>query len=384
METSEVQARAFGERAWFKVAGTFFTGICIACYFGRWLPRVLVPGSPWWIPALVAIAPLVLLCRLGWRWTRPRDKADTEYLQPFIALFLCWAPLQYFRHHGWAAPAAGVVMGAYAWEFARSRGRSWPIVVMGCLVAGTVAPLVPLPNALRLQLVFTGFGLAVTLQGLWEILRYLLGHRPEPASHPTASDHRALFVLQSLFFGRIVYAQIVSPLIDEKVRTRYQAAISELARLGFLYHSSYSEGFSAVRLLLLLPASLVLSMLLKREVIRLGGGAKFQTCHPLLTAGDNGAYAVASGLGIKFYTAFTDGTFLVSADRESLSCEGPVMTARWRRASIAEVWAEHRTAIEEFEAAGKRADSRADYETFADMSRREEMPDHGLKPVAAR
>ena len=384
METSAAQAGGFRERAWFKVSGTFLAGICIACYFGRWLPRVLVPRSPRWIPLLISIVPLFLLCRLGWRWIRPRDKADTEYLLPFIAFCLCWAPLQYFRHYGWAAPAAGVVMGAYAWEFARSRGRSWPIVVMGCLLAGTVARLVPWPNTLRLQLVFTCLGLAVALQGLWDIVRYLQGQRPDPAPQPAASDYRALLTFHSFVFGRIEYAQIVSPLIDEKVRTRYQAEISELGRLGFGYCCSYSEAFSAFRLLFLFPAIVALLMLLKREVIRLDGGARFQTCHPLLTAGDNAAYAEAHSFGIKFYTAFTDGTFLVSAGHASQDCEGPVMTMHWRRASIAEIWADHRSAIEVFEAAGRSVDRGADFETFADISRREEMPDHGLKPVAAR
>ncbi len=383
METSGAQAGSFRERAGLKVTGTFFAGICIACYFGRWLPRVLLPRYPWWIPALIAIVPMVLLCWLAWRWIRPRSKADTEYLLPFIALVLCWAPLQYFRHHGWAAPAAGVVVGAYAWEFARSRGRSWPIAVMGCLLAGTVAPLVPWPNALRLQLVFTCFGLAVALQGAWEIVRHVLGNRPEPGSQPTASDHRAFLTFHSLVFGRIEYAQIVSPLLDQKVRARYKAEISELTRLGFGYCCSYAEAFLAFRLLLLFPAIVALLMLLKREVIRLGGGARFQTCHPLLTEGDHGAYAEAHSFGIQFYTAFTDGTFLVSGGHASQDCEGPVMTKRWRWASVAEIWADHRSAIEVFEAAGRRVDRRGDFETFADMSRREEMPDHGPKPVAA-
>lgn len=367
METSAAHPVASHERAGFKVAGTFFVGICIACYFGRRFPWLLVPGCSPWIPLLLPIVPMVLLCWQAWRWVRARDKADTEYLLPFMALALCWAPLQFFRDYGWAAPAAGVVMAAYAWEFARSRGRSWPIAVMGCLLAGTVALLVPWPNPLRLQLVFTCFGFAVALQGLWEIVRYLQGQRPEPASQPAASG------FAWILFGNIEHVPITSSELDRRIRARYQTETAELERLGFSYLCSYSAAFSAFRLLLLLPAIAVLAMICKREVLRLGKGARIEVCYPLLTAPDNSAYAEASALGVKFYTAFADGSFRVSANYRSTNCDGPVMTKRWRVASIGELWTEHRSAIEALEAAGRPVDRRIDFRTHAGMCRREDQ-----------
>ena len=183
--------------------------------------------------------------------------------------------------------------------------------------------------------------------------------RPHPAS--------------PLLFGNIEQVPIISPELDQRIRARYQTETAELGRLGFSYLCSYSAAFSAFRLLLLLPAFAVLGMMSKREVIRLRKDAKIEVCYPLMTARDNSAYAEASALGVKFYTPYADGSFCVSANYRSTNCDGPVMTKCWRVASIAEIWLEHRSAIEAFEAAGRRVDRRIDFRTHAEMCRREDQ-----------
>jgi hypothetical protein len=232
------------------------------------------------------------------------------------------------------------------------------------------------------MLAFVGFGLAVALQGFWQIVRYAQGEGPRPvpllAPYSVSSEDIALRWLVWLVLGRMECVQIYSPALDQKIRARYQTEIDALSRLGFNYFCSYAETFSAFRLLLVLPALATLVMLLKREVIWLDGDGKLGPCNPVMTASDSSAYAEASGLGVKFYTAFTDGTFLVWANHESCNCEGPVMTKRWRVATVSEAWAEHRSSIEEFEAAGRRVDRRIDFKTFADMNQRE------TKPLSAR
>jgi hypothetical protein len=115
-------------------------------------------------------------------------------------------------------------------------------------------------------------------------------------------------------------------------------------------------------------------MLLQREVIWLGSDGKLGSCSPVMTASDSSAYAEASALGVNFYTSFTDGTFLVSLNHESVNCEGPVMTRRWRVGTVSETWAWHRSSIEEFETAGRSVDCRIDFRTFAGMNQRETKP----------
>ena len=77
---------------------------------------------------------------------------------------------------------------------------------------------------------------------------------------------------------------------------------------------------------------------------------------------------------MKFYTAFTDGTFLVSGTYVAGRLEKPNMTRHCRVASIREIWTEHRSTIEAFEAGGRRVNRRTDFQTFVDMSQRETAP----------
>jgi hypothetical protein len=366
MQTSEAQAGGFRERAkvWISVAGMFLWGTGIACFFGAWLLDKRAPGSPWGMPLLAAFLVFGVLPT----WLRSREKgekADGAGCLLGIYLCLCLIPLLFFSQHIWAAPVAGAVTGAWFWALGRSRRRSWPIAVMGCLVAGAAALQIPWPNEQRLLLVLVCFGLAGALQGAWKIVGYLQGQRPEPAPQEGGSG------LAWLLFGRIEHVQITSPALEQRIRTRYQEATAELARLGFAYLCSYGETFSVFRLLLGIPAIAILSLLPKRPVVGLWGGLRIGECCPLLIAGDRGAYADADFEGVKFYTAFTDGTFLVSANYKTLTLEGPVMTRRWRAASIGEAWGEHQAAVQAFEAAGRRVDRRSSFQEFADLLQRD-------------
>ncbi len=92
---------------------------------------------------------------------------------------------------------------------------------------------------------------------------------------------------------------------------------------------------------------------------------------PLLLARDSVAYAEITTSGVKFYTAFTDGTLLISANYQTMTSEGPEIFKRWRIGGIGEIWAEHEARVRSLEAAGRRADRRSDFETYAEMMRRE-------------
>ncbi len=174
-----------------------------------------------------------------------------------------------------------------------------------------------------------------------------------------------------LLFGRIDHVQITTSELGQRVRNRYQGAIAELAGLGFHELCSYGETFSVFRLLLGIPAIAILALLPKCPVIGWWPGLRMSECCPLLIAGDKGAYAEADCEGVKFYTAFTDGTFLVSANYRTVTQEGPVMTQRWRAGSIGEVWAGHRAAVQSFEAASRCVDRRTTFQEFVDLLQRD-------------
>jgi hypothetical protein len=371
MQTSGPQPAGFREKVkgWFKVGRMFFWGLAFASGFGEMLLGKRAPRSLWSGVLLLFLAAVALVDWNG----KTGEKQDTSGCLPWLAFCLCWAPLYYFRQQHWAPLAAGMATAGYLVALGRSRRRSWPIAVAGCLLVGVAARRVPWPNEERLLLVFVCFGLSVALQGVWEIVRHLQGQRPEPgpAPQPKASGERVFLQFVHLIFGRLEFVQVASPSVDLRLRTRYQAATAELTSLDFDHLCSYGETFSAFRLLLVLPAIVVLSMWRNREVVRLYEGNRIQACYPLLIAKDKSTYADVNGDGVKFYTAFTDGSFLVSATYVACTLENPKITRHCRVAGIREIWNEHRSTIEAFEASGRRVNRRIDFQTFVDMSHRE-------------
>ena len=74
---------------------------------------------------------------------------------------------------------------------------------------------------------------------------------------------------------------------------------------------------------------------------------------------------------MKLFTAFTDGTFLVSAMGLGVEADGPGMTKTCGAANIGEVWARHQLRIRALESAGRHVDRKTSFGTFADLSQRE-------------
>jgi hypothetical protein len=174
-----------------------------------------------------------------------------------------------------------------------------------------------------------------------------------------------------LVFGRIEFAPVSSAKTEERVRKRYCSEIAELAELGFEYRCCYGEAFPLARLVFILPAVLMLLMCLDRRPLRIHGGTKIMACYPLLISRDKTTYANPCLTGVKLYTAFTDGTFLVSATAKLEEVAGPPMTKWCGAASMTELCAGHRLRVQTFESAGKRVDRQACFPAYAGLLERE-------------
>ncbi len=71
---------------------------------------------------------------------------------------------------------------------------------------------------------------------------------------------------------------------------------------------------------------------------------------------------------MKFYTTFTGGTLLISANYRTVTAEGRV-TKRCRRSSIGDAWTDHQAAVRSFEAEGRKVDRRSDFNAFIELNR---------------
>jgi hypothetical protein len=173
-------------------------------------------------------------------------------------------------------------------------------------------------------------------------------------------------------FGTVQHIQIYSPEIEQRIRTRYQSEIGQLTNLGFDYLFSDGETISLFRLVLILPAITVIHMRSKGEVMTLYDGAKLLVGYPVLISKNKSAIGYASGLGVKFYSAFQDGTLLVSkAYADGDIPAGPMIVKYARKASLSDTWAEHQKRIAALESEGKRVDCQTSFQFYAEISEKE-------------
>jgi hypothetical protein len=359
--------RGFRQRAeeWFKIAGMFLWGIAIACLAGQELLGRHWPHSRWRGACVIIIFIWATIDLV-----RPKPKQPGgEALGIGLAILL--VPLYLLRSHIWVPPAIGVVFGGFLWANGELRRHPIPIAVSGSVLGSVATLLVPWPNPERALLACVFAGGAIALQGVWIIIGHISGlHRvTAPASAQTG---RSSIRFLHLTFGKIETEQINWPGLEHQLRMRNHFQIDELESLGFRYLCCYTESFSASRLMFLLPVLVVLDMQRGREMIRLRGG-RIHTHFMLLVSGDKTTFAHAFGLGVKFHTGFSDGTFLVTMNANAAipDIDRPPMLKRYRKGSIADAWADHQSAIQSLEAAGKRAVRQVSFHSFADMSQRE-------------
>jgi hypothetical protein len=226
-------------------------------------------------------------------------------------------------------------------------------------------------------LIFLGLGLAMQLGGQ---------SRGERLHHPIWIVVDALFLVfgvAALFspkgslgilvglFGRIEHVQIYSPEFEQRIRTRYQSQSGQLTNLGFAPLFFYGEAFPLIRLLLVFPAVAVFMMWSKREVMTVYDGAKFLAGYPVFVSGNKNAFGHPNGLGVKFHTAFQDGTFLVTTNYGDDTGYAPITVVQvTKNASICDLWIEHQRRIQELEALGKRIDRQTSFQSYSEIRRR--------------
>ena len=174
-------------------------------------------------------------------------------------------------------------------------------------------------------------------------------------------------------FGPIEGLHIFSPVAEERIRKRYEAPINRLTALGFNQLFIFGEAYSIFRLLLIVPAIILVLKLLRREVMSVQNG-KVVTAYPILAGGEKSAFAHPFGLGVKFHTAFEDSTLLISKTFVGDTTNRPGIVVQQRQAGISEMWAEHQQRMRELEASGKRVNRDTSFPAYSEISRRESAP----------
>ena len=168
------------------------------------------------------------------------------------------------------------------------------------------------------------------------------------------------------------YSQISAPDLQARIRERYRSQAAALDALGFRHLAFCLElmgPFSAVlQFLVLILARCHRELLVVRSPLRLG------TVYPLLAQSDPPSIALCMGMGVKFYTPFTDGTLLISSSFVSQATPKP--GSRIVRlppaATLEDTWRAHKQRCLELLSDARRLRGAVGFSDYVEMSRLEE------------
>ncbi len=153
----------------------------------------------------------------------------------------------------------------------------------------------------------------------------------------------------------IEYQQAAPKKIEEQVRRKYQASINELKQLNFEELCFYSEGVPTLGMSYGLAGLLGTFLALPNEVAKIGITLSVRLFHLVLVSKESTTYAIPFGLGVKFFTGFTDGTCVISATFESreIHDDNEKLYKSARPRSIAVAWTDHQNLVDKFCSEGK-------------------------------
>jgi hypothetical protein len=168
------------------------------------------------------------------------------------------------------------------------------------------------------------------------------------------------------------YEQVAQGKTQDKIRNRYRQEINVLKKVGFEELCFCGEVTRPLGCILFFP--LFLFMFIKGEVVKIKRSWRLATHYPLLVAREHATFAILYGLGVKFYTNFTDGTALVSANSGITS---PVIADEEKfykyRSSldIEAAWDFHRDKVSKFRSEGRQTRDTLCFEDYVEISTRE-------------
>lgn len=110
------------------------------------------------------------------------------------------------------------------------------------------------------------------------------------------------------------YAEITDPSIQSRVRARHSSKIASLQSLGFQHFAYRLEALPPYSAISKFP---IVLMMLRKEVLVFPKPARLGVANILLTHSSPNSIAEITGLGIKFYSIFMDGTLLISSSYRS-------------------------------------------------------------------
>ena len=173
----------------------------------------------------------------------------------------------------------------------------------------------------------------------------------------------------------ITYQQTTDLEILDKVRQKHHSALHGLKLAGFEEYCFFAEtvgmlGFSPLGL----SGFLGMLIALFKEVAKVEGNLNVSVFNAVMVSKEHATYACPFGLGVKFYTRFTDGTCIISANFESpaINDENEKLYKFAASRTIGETWKSHRTWVEKLSAEGKQKSEPLSFAAYVKLAQSED------------
>lgn len=173
------------------------------------------------------------------------------------------------------------------------------------------------------------------------------------------------------------YSQITDPALQRRVDARYRDAVASLQSLGFRRLAYCAEALGPYTALTRLPVLLLAWF--HREVLLFPRPLRLAVANVLLAHLEPPSIALCMGMGVKFYTAFSDGTLLVSSDFPSYAVPRPGSCFIRLPPSTTrpETWRAHQEQVKRLQSEGRGPSPGIgfqDYEAMSDLEESLSMP----------
>jgi hypothetical protein len=174
------------------------------------------------------------------------------------------------------------------------------------------------------------------------------------------------------------YTEITDTRLQSRVRSRYSREIAALQALGFRHLAFKLEArgpFSAVWHIPILPL-----MSQAKEVVDFPFPLRLAVANVLLIHSEPPSIACCMGMGVKFFTTFSDHSLLISSTLQSHVALQRLAVRDFSLQVVRsppcrtpeEAWLSHKQRTAEMEAAGKTIGDASSFADYVEISRREE------------
>jgi hypothetical protein len=201
----------------------------------------------------------------------------------------------------------------------------------------------------------------------------------ESTPGPGAMLHKRELLGHKIIIGEIIlpsYKLAYDKSISDELKKRFASEIAYLETEEFSSFSLHQEIIHPFSLLTFFP--IYLAMRMGNEIIQIQSPLRITSFHLMYASQKHSTYAYVYGLGCKFYTNFTDGSWLVSNTHQKIKNKAvTILRGDPEHTSPDQIWKRHQEKISELETQGKQINPHISFDAWVKL---EQQFDQGGLP----